>query len=88
MLVLSRKSQESIVIDGGRIVVKVLSAKGKAVRIGIQADREVSIRRGELAPADHLRGDASEDAHAIATLAAYGHPSGKSVVAAETTQSE
>jgi carbon storage regulator CsrA len=53
MLVLSRKTQETIVIDGGRIVVKVLGAKGKAVRIGIQADAEVSIRRGELAPEEN-----------------------------------
>jgi carbon storage regulator CsrA len=53
MLVLSRKTQETIVIDGGRIVVKVLSAKGKAVRIGIQADADISIRRGELAPEEN-----------------------------------
>ncbi len=48
MLVLSRKMQETIVIDGGRIVVKVISARGKAVRIGIQAASDIRIQRGEL----------------------------------------
>jgi carbon storage regulator len=47
MLVLSRKFGESVVIDGG-ITVTVLKVKGNVVQLGIDAPREVSIRRSEL----------------------------------------
>jgi carbon storage regulator len=47
MLVLSRKSQESIVIDG-KIEVTVLSVEGDIVKLGISAPKEVSIFRKEL----------------------------------------
>jgi carbon storage regulator len=46
-LVLSRKNRETVVIDG-RITVKVLQIKGGAIRLGIEAPPEMSIRRGEL----------------------------------------
>jgi carbon storage regulator len=48
MLVLSRRKDEAIVMDG-RIVVTVLSIKGKTVRLGIDAPREVAVHRKELA---------------------------------------
>jgi carbon storage regulator len=48
MLVLSRRKEEAIVMDG-RIVVTVLSIKGKTVRLGIDAPREVAVHRKELA---------------------------------------
>ena len=47
MLVLSRKTDESICI-GDNIVVTVLSVQGTKVRIGIQAPREVPIVRSEI----------------------------------------
>lgn len=47
MLVLSRKIGESIVIGGG-ITVTVNKVKGNIVQLGIDAPREVSIRRSEL----------------------------------------
>jgi carbon storage regulator len=47
MLVVSRKNRQSIVIDG-HIVVKVLQIKGNSVRLGIEAPREMNVRRGEL----------------------------------------
>jgi carbon storage regulator len=47
MLVLSRRESEQIVIDG-RITVTVVKVKGKVVRLGIEAPREVPIRREEL----------------------------------------
>ena len=47
MLVLTRKQDETIVIDG-RIKVKVMRIRGKAVRIGIAAPAEIAIRRSEL----------------------------------------
>lgn len=47
MLVLSRKKNERIVI-GQNIVVQVIRVTGGAVRLGIEAPLEVSIRRDEL----------------------------------------
>ena len=47
MLVLSRKADESIDIDG-RIKVKILKIKGNRVRIGIEAPDDVAIVRSEL----------------------------------------
>ena len=49
MLVLTRKQNESIVIDG-RITVTLVRAKGNSVRLGIVAPADVRIRRGELPP--------------------------------------
>ena len=47
MLVLSRKTNQEILINGN-IKVSVLKIKGNVVRIGIEAPAEVSIKRGEL----------------------------------------
>ena len=47
MLVLSRKTNESIVIDG-QITITVLRTKGNNVRLGIEAPKEIPIRRKEL----------------------------------------
>ena len=47
MLVVSRKNRQSVVIDG-RITIKVLQIKGNSIRLGIDAPREMSVRRGEL----------------------------------------
>jgi carbon storage regulator len=47
MLVLSRKKNESIVIDG-RIVITVVEIRGDKVRLGIEAPREVPIHRDEV----------------------------------------
>ena len=49
MLVLTRKPDESIVIDG-QITVRILRVKGNTIRLGIEAPNEVAIRRGELRP--------------------------------------
>ena len=46
MLVLTRKTEESILL-GGEIRVTVLSINGDKVRIGIDAPRTVKILRGE-----------------------------------------
>jgi carbon storage regulator len=48
MLVLSRKSGEGILIDGG-IVVTILEARNGKVRLGIQAPEDVLVLRKELA---------------------------------------
>lgn len=47
MLILSRKSGESIVIDG-RIRVKVVRVEGEVVKIGIEAPAEVPVHRNEV----------------------------------------
>lgn len=47
MLVLSRKSLESIVI-GGDIVVTVLEVRGDKVRLGIEAPRTTEVDRMEI----------------------------------------
>jgi carbon storage regulator len=47
MLVLSRKTAEKIVI-GDNIVVTVIRVAGGRVQLGIEAPREMSIKRSEL----------------------------------------
>ena len=47
MLILSRKLNESIVIDG-RIVVKVLRIERDTVKLGIQAPSELPVHRQEV----------------------------------------
>ncbi len=47
MLVLSRKKDESIVINGN-IVITVVDVRGDKVRLGIQAPREIPIHRSEI----------------------------------------
>jgi carbon storage regulator len=47
MLVLSRKANESIIIDG-RIVVKVVRLDGEVVKLGIEAPADVPIFRQEI----------------------------------------
>ena len=47
MLILSRKSNESIVI-GGNIRITVASVRGRYVRLGIEAPADVKIFREEL----------------------------------------
>jgi carbon storage regulator len=46
MLVLTRKKEETIVIDG-QITIKVIRLSGNRVRLGIEAPQEVAIFRGE-----------------------------------------
>ena len=47
MLVLTRKAQEKIQI-GDNIVLTILRVKGQAVRVGIEAPRDVRVLRSEL----------------------------------------
>lgn len=47
MLVLSRKKNESIVIDEN-IIVTVVDVRGDKVRIGVEAPRHVSVHRREV----------------------------------------
>ena len=47
MLVLSRKQQESVVINDN-VVVTVLSVHGNNVRLGFEAPKEVPVHRWEV----------------------------------------
>lgn len=47
MLVLSRKPSERIVIDD-RITVTVIEVRGNQIRLGIEAPKEIPIKREEL----------------------------------------
>lgn len=47
MLILSRKLNESIVIDG-KIIVKILRIERDTVKIGIQAPTELPVHRQEV----------------------------------------
>ena len=51
MLVLSRKSGESIIIDG-HTRIKLLAIHGKHVSLGIDAPERISVIRDELLNAD------------------------------------
>lgn len=48
MLLLSRKIGESIVINNGEIKIRVLDVQGMQVRLGIEADPEISVDREEI----------------------------------------
>ncbi len=52
MLVLSRKLNERIVIDGN-IQITVVAIRGSQVRIGIEAPQWVKIQRAELLDPEH-----------------------------------
>jgi len=51
MLILTRRVNETLVItipDGRRIEVEVLGFKGNQVRVGVSADTDIVIHRGEV----------------------------------------
>jgi carbon storage regulator len=47
MLILSRKTNECIVIDG-RITVKIVRVEGEVVKVGIEAPADVPVHRQEV----------------------------------------
>jgi len=47
MLVLSRRKNESIVIDDS-IIITVVEVRGDKVRLGIQAPRDIPVHRREV----------------------------------------
>ncbi|MBI3862097.1 MAG: carbon storage regulator [Planctomycetia bacterium] len=61
MLVLTRKLNESVYIDGD-IEVMIVAVRGNKVRLGFRAPADVSIQRKERALAiDHPHGDFHTD---------------------------
>ena len=61
MLVLSRKKNESIVVDDA-IVITVLEIRGDKVRLGIEAPKSVPIHRSEVYAAILAQAPCSEPA--------------------------
>ncbi|MDD6178018.1 MAG: carbon storage regulator CsrA [Succinivibrionaceae bacterium] len=47
MLILSRRIGETLVV-GDNVKITILSVKGNQIRIGVEAPKEISIKRGEL----------------------------------------
>ncbi|AUW94958.1 MAG: carbon storage regulator [Sulfobacillus thermosulfidooxidans] len=48
MLVLSRKTDEALIIGEGEIRIVILGVQGDQVKLGIEAPRAVSVMREEL----------------------------------------
>jgi carbon storage regulator len=59
MLVLSRKKNESIVIDE-HIVITIVEIRGDKVRLGIEAPKEIPIHRSEVHAAIHAEHNSGE----------------------------
>lgn len=58
MLILSRKTDEKIVI-GGNITVTVIELRGNKVRIGIDAPSDVTVHRQEIQEEINKSGDSA-----------------------------
>jgi len=69
MLVLSRKKNESIVIDE-RIVITVIDIRGDKVRLGINAPREVSVHRSEVYEAIQQRAEEANGSDSVSSKSA------------------
>lgn len=54
MLILTRKINETIIIDDC-VEVKILGIKGSQIRLGITADKNISVHRKEIA--DKIKSD-------------------------------
>jgi len=49
VLTLTRKVGESVIVDGGRIVVKVVEQQGNRIKLSFDAPADVQIQREEVA---------------------------------------
>ncbi|TSC94654.1 MAG: carbon storage regulator CsrA [Parcubacteria group bacterium Licking1014_1] len=61
MLVLSRRKEESIIVNDN-IVITVIEIRGDKVRLGIEAPREVPVHRSEVVEAIRLKEAAASQA--------------------------
>ena len=53
MLVLTRKTNEQIVIGDNDVVITLVEIRGNKVRLGIEAPKEVAVHRREVFDAIH-----------------------------------
>ncbi len=58
MLILTRRIGEALLIKAGdkEIKVAILGAKGRQIRVGVEADRDVNVIREELLEKDRKSG--------------------------------
>jgi carbon storage regulator len=56
----TRKPEQAVVV-GGVVVITVLEIKGRQVRLGIDAPRDVVIQRSEVVPDTDPAPNAAED---------------------------
>ena len=84
MLVLSRKKNESIVINND-ITIVVVEIRGDKVRLGVEAPKEVPVHRREVYDAIH-RGTAS-GSNGTTSSAAGGNAASGADAASETPSS-
>ena len=68
MLVLSRKKNESIVINND-ITIVVVEIRGDKVRLGVEAPKEVPVHRREVYDAIRRNDAAAAEARAVPTAA-------------------
>lgn len=73
MLVLSRKSEQTIMI-GSDIVVSVIAIRNNRVKIGIQAPNHVRVLRQELVPRDFQSWDDSQQKAAVSPATSTAMP--------------
>ena len=76
MLILSRRKDESVVIDG-RIEVAVVDIKGDQVKLGIKAPRDVKVYRNEVFLAMQAENRAAASAPADLPSLDLGKPGGR-----------
>ena len=77
MLVLSRKKNESIVINDD-IQIVVVEIRGDKVRLGVEAPREVPVHRREVY--DAIKNAVGGGDHGSVTSESKDHPAGESAV--------
>ncbi len=68
MLILTRKLEQGIVIDG-QVVVRLLAIEGERIKIGVEAPRAISVLREELLREVADQNQAASSAHAHAGYA-------------------
>lgn len=61
MLILSRRKDESVIIDG-RIEIAIVDIKGDQVKLGVKAPRDVKVFRNEVFQAIEAENKAAADA--------------------------
>ncbi len=75
MLVLSRKSQESVIVGGSAglqrtLKITVLEIHGRSVRLGFEADADIAVQRWEVW--ERIRAAAGPDSPAAEAPASDG----------------
>lgn len=73
MLVLSRKKNESIVINDD-ITIVVVEIRGDKVRLGVEAPKEVPVHRREVFDAIHRADSGDKTAEKADPAGASGNP--------------